>query len=215
MKIGIIGSGNVGRALGTGFAETGHQVMLGTRDPGRKELKEWMARTGPRVAVGTLADAAEFGELLVIATRWSGTENAIKLAGLNNFAGKIVIDVTNPLVFHENAPATLSPSGNDSAGEQVQRWLPKSRVVKAFNIVGNAHMFRPTFPGGPPDMLIAGNDPKAKQEITRILKDFGWGEVVDMGGIEGARYLEPMCMVWMAYANKTGSWGHAFKMLRK
>jgi len=215
MKIGIIGSGNVGRALGTGFAATGNQVMLGTRNPGKRELKEWIAKTGPKAAVGTLSEAAEFGEILVIATRWSGTENAINLAGSKNFVGKTVIDVTNPLVFHDNAPTTLALGGNDSAGEQVQRWLPSSKIVKAFNIVGNAHMFKPTFPGGPPTMFIAGNDQRAKQEVTKILKDFGWGEVIDMGGIEGARYLEPMCMVWMAYANKTGSWGHAFKMLQK
>jgi predicted dinucleotide-binding enzyme len=215
MKVGIIGSGNVGRALGTGFAETGHQVMLGTRDPDKRELKEWMAKTGPKAAVGTFADAASFGEIVIIATRWSGTENAIKLAGLNNFAGKTVVDVTNPLVFHENAPTTLALGGNDSAGEQVQRWLPKSKVVKAFNSVGNAHMFKPTFPGGPPDMFIAGNDPVAKQEVTKILKDFGWGEVINMGGIEGARYLEPLCIIWVAYGNQIGSWNHAFKMLRK
>ena len=215
MKIGIIGSGDVGRALGTGFAATGNQVMLGTRDPGKRELKEWMAKTGPRVAVGTFDEAASFGDLLVIATRWSGTENAIKLAGEKNFAGKIVIDVTNPLAIRENGPPALALGFNDSAGEQVQRWLPKSKVVKAFNTVGNANMFRPTFPGGPPDMFIAGNDASAKQDVTRILKDFGWGDVIDLGGIEGARYLEPMCIVWVAFARRTGSSNHAFKMLRR
>lgn len=215
MKVGIIGSGDVGRALGTGFAATGHQVMLGTRNPDKKELKEWMAKIGPKAAVGTDAQAAAFGDIVVVATRWSGTENAIKMADPKNLAGKTVIDVTNPLVVHENAPATLALGRDDSAGEQIQRWLPKSKVVKAFNIVGNAGMFKPTFPGGPPDMFIAGNDARAKKDVTNILKDFGWGEVIDLGGIEGARYLEPMCLVWVAYGNQTGSWNHAFKMLRK
>ena len=105
-------------------------------------------------------------------------------------------------------------SGNDSAGEQVQRLLPGTKVVKAFNIVGNAHMFRPSFPGGPPDMLIAGNDAGAKEKVGGILKDFGWA-VVDLGGIEISRYLEPMCIVWVLYGAKTGGWNHAFKMLRK
>jgi len=215
MKVGIIGSGKVAQTLGTGFAATGHQVMLGTRDPDKRELKEWMAKNGPRVAVGTLAQTAAFGEMLVVATRWSGTENAIKLADPRNFDGKTVIDVTNPLAFQENAPATLALGFNDSAGEQIQRWLPRSKVVKAFNSVGNAHMFKPAFPGGPPDMFIAGNDTKAKKDVTKILTDFGWGQVIDLGGIEGARLLEPLCIIWVAYGSQMGSWNHAFKMLHK
>ncbi|HEU4787844.1 MAG TPA: hypothetical protein VFS57_10555, partial [Gemmatimonadaceae bacterium] len=102
----------------------------------------------------------------------------------------------------------------DSGGDQVQRWLPDARVVKAFNIVGNAHMFRPEFPGGPPDMFIAGNDESAKATVSGILKSFGW-EVIDLGGIEGSRYLEPMAMAWVVHGFRSGSWNHAFKLLRK
>jgi predicted dinucleotide-binding enzyme len=125
-----------------------------------------------------------------------------------------VIDVTNPLIFHENAPPTLALGFNDSAGEQVQRWLPKSKVVKAFNIVGNAHMFKPSFPGGPPDMFIAGNDAQAKATVTKILEEFGW-PVTDLGGLEGARLMEPMCVLRVTYAMRKGTWDIAFKMLRK
>jgi hypothetical protein len=105
-------------------------------------------------------------------------------------------------------------SGQDSLGEHVQRRLPGAQVVKAFNTVGNAFMFRPEFPGGPPDMFIAGDSDDAKKKVGSILKEFGWG-VVDVGGIESSRYLEAMCMVWVLSAIRTNNWNQAFKMLRK
>jgi predicted dinucleotide-binding enzyme len=150
----------------------------------------------------------------VLATLWSGTESAVKLSGLANLAGKVVIDATNPLVFTANALPALALGHTDSGGEQVQRWLPSARVVKAFNIVGNAHMFKPAFPGGPPDMFICGNDADAKRVVTEILTDFGWS-TIDVGGIEGARLLEPLCILWVGYGIRTGTWNHAFKLLRK
>src|SRR5260221_8534043 len=142
----------------------------------------------------SFAEAASFGEVAVLATLWSGTENAIRLAEPKNLAGKVVIDATNPLVFKEGAPPALPLGFSDSGGEQVQRWLPASRVVKAFNIVGNQFMVNPQFPCGPPDMFICGNDDGAKKTVTDFLKAFGW-PVVDIGGIEGARLLEPLCIL--------------------
>ncbi|HEY6224599.1 MAG TPA: hypothetical protein VIW26_12505 [Gemmatimonadales bacterium] len=146
---------------------------------------------------------------------WSGTENVIRLAGPDNFAGKVVIDTTNPLDSSHGPPPRLAVGFDDSAGEQVQRWLPQARVVKAFNIVGNAFMVQPQFPGGPPDMFICGNDAAAKQTVTDICRSFGWPGALDLGGIEMARYLEPLAMVWIVYGFGTGSWNHAFKLLRK
>jgi len=213
MKIGIIGSGVVGQALGTGFATVGHEVKIGTRRPADDKLKLWLGQNGPHASVGSPLETARFGEVIVLATAWSGTENAIKIAGPENFAGKVVIDATNPLKMGQSGP-TLALGWSDSAGEQVQRWLPGAKVVKAFNVVGNAHMFRPNFVDGPPDMLIAGNDAAAKQRVTDILHSFGWG-VVDLGGIEGARYLEPIAMAWIVYGIKNNSWNHAFRLLRK
>ena len=109
---------------------------------------------------------------------------------------------------------SLAVGHTDSAGEQVQRWLPSAYVVKAFNTVGYAHMFKPDFPGGPPDMFICGNDASAKKTVTGILQDFGW-PTIDIGGIEGSRLLEPMCVLWVGYAMRTGGTNHAFKLLRK
>jgi len=212
MKIGILGTGDVGRALGTGFVKHGHEVKIGSRETGNDKAEAWRQKTGDKASTGTFAEAAAFGEIVVVATAWTGTENALHLAGPDNFKGKTVIDTVNPLDFSTGAPR-LAVSGT-SAGEAVQKWLPGAHVVKAFNIVGNAHMVDPQFPGGAPDMFIAGNDAGAKETVSGILKDFGWG-VVDLGGIESARYLEPMAMVWILHYFQTKNGNHAFKLLRK
>jgi hypothetical protein len=124
------------------------------------------------------------------------------------------MDATNPLDFSQGMPPRLSIGHTDSAGEQVQRWLPDAKVVKVFNIVGNAHMVDPQFPGGPPDMFICGNDDGAKATVAEICRQFGW-PTIDLGGIEGSRWLEPMCILWVAHGLRAGSWNHAFKLLRK
>jgi 8-hydroxy-5-deazaflavin:NADPH oxidoreductase len=214
MKVGILGSGGVGQALGKGFADLGHDVKLGTRDPNQEKVKMWLAKTGPRVSAGSFAEAAAFGEILILATSWSGTESAIRLAEKKNVAGKVVIDVTNPLKIAPGGPPTLALGHTDSGGEQVQRWLAESHVVKAFNIIGNTFMVNPQFPGGPPDMFICGNDARAKQKVTEILTAFGWS-TIDLGGIESSRYLEPLAMVWITYGFRTNTWAHAIKLLRR
>ena len=156
----------------------------------------------------------KFANVAVVATAWSGTESALRMAGLENFAGKVMIDATNPLKFTPGRPPELALGHTDSGGEQVQSWLPSARVVKAFNTVGYGLMFKPELPGGPPDMFFCGNDDAAKKTVAEILKTFGW-ETIDLGGIEGARLLEPLCMLWLGYAMRTGSRTHAFKLLRK
>jgi 8-hydroxy-5-deazaflavin:NADPH oxidoreductase len=214
MKIGILGSGAVGQALGKGFADNGYDVKIGSRDPGQEKFKTWIAKTGPRASAGTYAEAAAFGELLVLATPWTGTENAINLSEKRNFAGKVVIDVTNPLDFSAGPPPKLALGHTDSGAEQIQRWIRDALVVKAFNIVGNADMVNPKFPGGPPDMFICGNDDGAKKTVTGILTKFGWS-TIDLGGIEAARYIEPLAMVWITYGFRTNLWSQAFKLLRR
>jgi predicted dinucleotide-binding enzyme len=213
MKIGILGTGDVGRALGSGFVKHGHEVKIGSREAGNEKAEAWRQQAGGKASTGTFAEAASFGEIVVLATLWTGTENALRLAGHENLAGKTVIDTTNPLDFSTGAPR-LAVGFDTSAGEQIQAWVPGAHVVKAFNMVGNAHMVDPQFPGGPPDMVIAGNDAGAKQAVTDILKDFGWG-VVDLGGIESSRYLEPLAMVWILHYFQTKNGNHAFKLLHK
>jgi len=214
MKIGIIGTGNVGLALANGFIKYGHEVMLGSRDITQEKVQNWKASHDKNAAIGTFLDAAKFGEVIILATPWSGTKNAIDLAGVENFKGKIVIDPTNPLDFSGGTPPKLSVGQNDSAGETIQRWLPESKVVKAWNIIGSSHMVNPDFPAGKPDMFICGNDPDAKKLITGFLDTFGW-ETFDIGEIGYARFLEPLAMVWIVYGFSTNTWNHAFKLLKK
>lgn len=214
MNVGILGTGDVGRALGKGFITLGHAVKMGARDARNEKALAWARELGAKASTGTFADAASFGDIVVLATLGVANENAITLAGRENFQGTVLIDTTNPLDFSGGMPPKLAVSGNDSGGEQVQRLLPAANVVKAFNTVGNAFMFRPEFPGGPPDMFIAGNSGEAKKTVSDILKEFGWG-IVDVGGIECSRYLEAMCMVWVLSATRAGTWNQAFKLLKK
>jgi 8-hydroxy-5-deazaflavin:NADPH oxidoreductase len=212
MQIGILGSGGVAEALGAGFLKLGHDVKLGSRDP--KKLQPWLDKAGKHASAGSFEETARFADIAVLASLWTGTENLLKLAGAPaTLAGKLVIDVTNPLIYETGKMPRLALGHTDSGGEQVQRWLPQSKVVKAFNTVGSAHMVEPKFPGGPPDMFICGDDASAKQVVAGICKNFGWG-VVEVGGIEGARLLEPLCILWVEYGLRTQTWNHAFKLLR-
>jgi hypothetical protein len=127
----------------------------------------------------------------------------------------VIVDATNPLVSVQNAPPALALGHTDSGGEQVQRWIPGARVVKAFNTIGNAHMVNPTFADGPPDMFICGNDAEAKWIVSELCTELGWPGAIDIGGIEGARLLEPLCILWVTYAMQSGGWNHAFKLLRE
>ena len=211
VKVGVIGSGDVGKALARGFLMLGHEVKIGSRDP--EKLDDFVGSAGERASSGTFEEVAKFGDLVVLATLGGAAESAINMAGKSNFDGKVVIDATNPLDFSTGAPR-LSVGFNDSLGEQVQRLLPKARVVKAFNTVGNAHFVKPDFPNGPPTMFIAGNDEESKRLVSQICEHFGW-DVSDLGGIDSSRYLEPMCMAWVAHGVHSKSWNHAFKLLKK
>ncbi len=210
MKIGILGSGDVGKSFARAFAASGNDVKIGSRTP--EKLNDFVMQAGPRVTASTFAETARFGEVIVIATLGTGTDEAIRLAGPENFKGKVTIDATNPLEFAPGGPPKLGIGHTDSLGERVQRWAPNAKVVKAFNTVGNPLFYKPQLKGGPPDMFICGNDAEAKTAVSRICSEFGWG-VIDIGGIEGARYLEAMCMTWVLHGVLSGSWNHAYKML--
>jgi 8-hydroxy-5-deazaflavin:NADPH oxidoreductase len=216
MKIGIIGSGDVARKLADGFIELGLHVKIGSRDPNQSKITDWINKHDKeKASSGTFAETASFGELVVLATLWEGTADAIQLSNSKNLTNKIVIDVTNPLDFSKGIPPTLAVGHTDSGGETVQRLLPDSKVVKAFNIVGNPHMVHPDFPDGRPTMFICGNDEASKKIVTDdILSKFGW-ETIDIGGIEGSRVLEPLALLWILQYFKTGNGNHAFKLLLK
>ncbi len=213
MTVGVLGSGEVGRRLAAGFAGRGHDVMIGTRDPAKPELAEWLAGEGGGVRAGTFEETARHGELLVLAVLGDAAEQAIADAGAEHFAGKVVIDAMNPLDFSGGFPPRLSISGDDSLGERVQRALPDAKVVKAFNTIGNPYFVDPQFSEGAPTMLIAGDDEAAKQAVRDVLADFGWADVVDIGGIEGSRELEAICIAWVKIGGARGAWDHGFRLL--
>jgi predicted dinucleotide-binding enzyme len=210
--VGVLGTGEVGRRLAWGFRKHGHEVTIGSRDPGKPELREWLSAEGTGIRAGTFAEAAE-GELLALAVLGDAAEQVIADAGPESFAGKVVIDAMNPLDFSGGFPPKLAISGEDSLGERVQRALPDARVVKAFNIIGNPYFVDPSFGQGQPTMLIAGDDADAKRAVTDLLADFGWSDVIDIGGIEGSRELEAICIAWVKIGGARGAWDHGFKLL--
>jgi 8-hydroxy-5-deazaflavin:NADPH oxidoreductase len=199
MRIGILGSGAVGQALARGYLQHDHQVRIGTRQAAVDELP-----------VGPAADVAAWAELVVLAVSGAAAENLAREVA-DSLADKVVIDATNPLDFSSGAPS-LFVGHDDSLGETVQRAAPRSRVVKAYNMVGNRLMVDPKLPAGPPTMLIGGDDDDAKAVVTRLLQDTGW-EVADLGGIAVSRYLEPLAMAWVLYGMRNGASEHAFRML--
>ena len=212
-RVGVLGSGDVGRRLAAGFCSRGHDVMIGSRDPGKPELREWLSGDGAGIEAATFAQAAAHGELLVLAVMGNAAEEAIADAGPNNFSGKVVIDAMNPLDLSGGFPPRLSITGEDSLGERVQRALPDAKVVKAFNTIGNAYFVDPGFSEGRPTMLIAGDDEGAKRTVGDVLADFGWADVVDVGGIEGSRELEAICIAWVKIGGIRGAFDHGFKLL--
>ena len=201
-------------SLGEGFARNGHDVKIGSRIPDRPELQEWRAKTKGKVSTGTLAEAASHGEALVLCPLGAAAETVIDLAGTKHFDGKVLIDVTNPLDFSTGMPPGLFVGTTDSLGERIQRKLPEAKVVKCFNIVNNRTMINPRMKEGLPDMLICGNDPDAKSRVTGFLKELGWGDPIDIGGIDDARWLEALTGLWVRVATTVGSWSVAFKVLR-
>jgi 8-hydroxy-5-deazaflavin:NADPH oxidoreductase len=214
-RVGVIGSGQVGRVLTAGFAARGHEVTIGTRAPEENdELQAWSAQHD-NVAVGTFAAAAEGGEIVVLATRGAVVDQAIATAGAQHFAGKVVIDATNPLDFSGGGPG-LTVGHTDSGGERVQRSIPDARVVKAFNTVGNGLMVDPQDVGGlrrRPTMFIAGDDAEAKVTVADALADFGW-DTLDVGDIRQSRQLESLCLLWVAVAGARGSrYDHAITVV--
>jgi hypothetical protein len=214
MKIGIVGSGVVGQVLGKAFLAEGNEVMLGTRNPSKPEVVKWKEQN-PKGNIGTFEETANFGELIVLATGGVVTEDAIRLAGPENFAGKTVIDTTNPIAPEppENGVIKYFTDINESLMEKIQQLLPDAFVVKAFSSVGNALMYKPQLRGGPPSMFICGNNIDAKEKVSSILKDFGW-EVEDMGGVQAARAIEPLAILWCIPGFAQNDWMHAFKVLR-
>jgi predicted dinucleotide-binding enzyme len=213
MKVGIIGSGDVAKTLGDGFLAHGHETMLGTRDAAK--LADWQ-RQNPKGRVGKFSEAAAFGEIVVLAVKGLVAAEALRSAGGENLAGKVVIDAVNPIADAppDHGVLRFFTGPNESLMESLQQQFPSAYFVKAFNSVG-CHLFvNPKFDAGKPTMFICGNNEAAKATVTKILDQFGW-ETADMGTTEAARAIEPLCMLWCIPGFARNQWNHAFKLLRK
>lgn len=213
MKVGILGSGDVARALARGFLGLGDRVMMGTRDTSK--LADWL-RANPKATAGGVADAAAFGELVVLAVNGTAALSVLEAAGKTALAGKTVIDVTNPIA---NAPPDHGvikyfTSLDESLMERLQREFPQSRFVKAFNQVNNALMVNPKYSEGRPTMFICGNDETAKRTVSGVLDRFGW-DAEDLGTVEAARAIEPLCILWVARYLLRGKSDHALRLFKQ
>ena len=198
MKIGILGTGIVGKTLGTKLAKLGHDVRMGSRAAGGEKAKAWVKETGSKSSEGTFADAAAHGEIVFNCTSGMASLEALKAAGAKNLQGKVLVDVSNPLDFSKGMPPTLSVCNTDSLGEQIQRAYPTAKVVKSLNTVTAAVMVEPSLIPGVHTMFVSGNDAKAKAEVINLLKTgFGWKEVMDLGDITGARSQEMILPLWL------------------
>ena len=213
MRIGVLGSGEVGRVLAEGFLKHGHEVMRGSRDP--KKLEGWRTAAGAKASVGSLDETARFGEVVVLAVKGESAEAVVRECGVDALAGKAVLDTTNPI----GKPPTNGVLGffttlDDSLMERLQRLAPKAHFVKAFSSVGSALMVNPDLNGQRPSMFICGNDASAKSQAREFLSQFGW-DTEDCGGAEAARAIEPLCILWCIPGFLRNDWTHAFKVLRK
>ncbi|HTV82431.1 MAG TPA: NAD(P)-binding domain-containing protein [Acidobacteriaceae bacterium] len=214
MKIGVLGSGTVAQTLAAGFLKHGYEILIGTREPAK--LAQWKG-AHPKALLGSFSDAAAFGEVVVLAVKGTAAIDALHLAGSAHLSGKLVIDSCNPIADAPPDHGLLKffTTLDHSLMEQLQHEFAEARFVKAFNSVGSARMVNPQYAGGiRPTMFICGNDGAAKTTVAGILEKFGW-ETADMGSVEAARAIEPLCMLWCIPGFARNEWTHAFKLLRQ
>jgi 8-hydroxy-5-deazaflavin:NADPH oxidoreductase len=213
MKVGVLGSGDVAKTLASGFLKYGHQVKLGSRSP--EKLAGWQAEN-PTSSTGTFAEAAAFGDAVMLAVKGGAALEALELAGAANLTGKTVMDATNPIADAPPVNGVLQffTGPNESLMEKLQTAFPEAHLVKVFNSIGNILMINPQLAGGvKPTMFICGNHDAAKKQVSGILDQFGW-ETEDCGKAEAARAIEPLCMLWCIPGFVRNDWVHAFKVLR-
>ena len=205
MRIGVLGTGTVGKTLASRFVELGHDVVMGSRTAGNEKAAAWATGHAERATAGTFADAAAHGEVVVNATAGMSSVAVIEAAGAANLAGKVLVDVANPIAYY-GPPVRLDPVGDDSLGERIQRAFPDARVVKTLNTINAAVMVNPA--GSPPrhDVFLAGDDDAAKATVRGLLEEMGWRpeDIRDVGGISAARAMEMYLPLWLSPGRQPG-----------
>lgn len=213
-KIGIIGSGDVAQSLGAGLLDAGYSVMLGSRDVKRKALIDWNKKNKNKAELGSTTQAAAFGDMSILAVAWHAAEDVLSQIR-PELAGKVVVDVTNPLIFNDDEAPSLLVGHTISGGEIVQQNLPDSHVVKTLNFISHTNMVQPIFKEGTPIMFVCGNNDSGKQQVRELLNDIGWRDVLNLGPIEKSRLLESLSLLWIEYGANRDTWNHAFAVLEK
>jgi predicted dinucleotide-binding enzyme len=204
MKIAVFGTGMVGNAIATKLVKLGHEVKMGSRAAGNAKAVEWVKANGAKASQGTFAEAAAFGEIAFNCTLGAGALEAVQ-AAKNELASKILVDVSNPLDFSKGMPPTLLVCNTDSLGEQIQRALPETKVVKALNTVTANVMVEPTLVKGDHDIFVCGNDAGAKGKVKELAAGFGWKQIIDLGDITAARAQEMFLILWVRLYGALGS----------
>ncbi|MEJ8801143.1 NADPH-dependent F420 reductase [Pontibacter sp. H249] len=215
-NIAVLGTGMVGNAIGTKLIQLGYNVMMGSRSATNEKALAWEEANGANASAGTFEDAAKFGELIFNCTKGEITLEVFKMAGTENFKGKTIIDISNPLDFSQGMPPSLIPaySNTNSLGEEIQKLLPEANVVKTLNIVNCEVMVDAKKSGGDPTMFISGNSAEAKAEVKEILQQFNWTDIIDLGDITTARGTEMMLPIWIRTWMATGNGYFAFKIVQ-
>ena len=216
MRVGVLGTGIVGRTVGTRLVQLGHDVAMGSRSATNETAREWASNQGGRATTGTFANAAAHGELLVNATAGAASVAALRSAGADNLAGKVLVDAANPLDFSAGMPPTLTVANTDSLAESIQREFPALRVVKALNTVNANVMVDPGRLPGPHNLFMAGNDAAAKAKTAGLLREFGWpaDSVIDLGDLSAARGMEMYVVLWVRLMITSGTADFNVKLVR-
>jgi len=207
MRIAVLGTGSVGRQIAGKLVELGHEVTMGSRSTDNESLREWVDGAGEAAAGGTFAEAAATGELVFNCTSGQASLDALDAAGAGNLAGKVLVDVSNPLDFSEGMPPTLSVCNDNSLGERIQAAFPEAKVVKSLNTINNQVMTEPGRLPGAHNIFVCGDEEEAKETVTELLVEFGWPResVVDLGGIEAARGTEMYLPLWLRLMGALGT----------
>jgi len=217
MQIGVLGTGVVGRTLGSKLVELGHDVRMGSRQSGNETAAAWVESAGARASEGSFANASTFGQLVINATAGAASLDALHNAGAENLDGKVLMDVSNAIDRNTGFPPQLSVCNNDSLAEQIQRAFPSARVVKTLNTVNAAVMVNPRALGGRHVVFLSGEDGGAKHQVGELLGSFGWSddEIIDLGGIETARGTEMYLPLWLRLMVKLGGAAFNIGIVRK
>jgi predicted dinucleotide-binding enzyme len=213
MRIGILGTGMVGKAIGTKLVQLGHEVKMGSRTANNEKAAEWV-KANKGASQGTFSDAAAFGEMLFNCTSGMGSLDALRSVGEKNLNGKVLVDVSNALDFSKGMPPSLLVCNTDSLGEQIQRAFPNVKVVKALNTMNCNLMVNPSLVKGEHDVFLCGNDAGAKTKVKELLQSFGWKSPIDLGDLTGARGMEMILPLWLRLMGVYQSPNFNFKIVR-